>query len=429
MLNKDGSFQRSFRFRGPDLESATEAELVATCARLNNVLRRLGSGWALFFEAERFEAAGYPNSQFPDAASWLVDEERRAAFQGEDSSFDVNAARTHRHFENAYTLTLLYMPAADRTAGAERAFLETGEPEQARDWPQELAAFVAETNRVLDLLAGIMPEVAALDDSETLTYLHGTVSTKRHRIAVPETPLYLDAILADEPLSGGLEPMLGDRHLRTLTILGFPNTTRPGILDALNHLDFPYRWMTRFIALDKTEATKTLTKLRRQWFNKRKSITAVPARSALQRARPASRFRRRQQGRRCRSRVAGAGRRSCLLRLSDHDHHRFRHRSARAWTKRFAPSSASFMARASPPSAKASMPWKPGWVHCPVTSTPMSANRWCIRSISPILCRCRRFGRGQSATSIWTDRRFSMPKPAARRRSAFPPMSAMSATC
>jgi type IV secretion system protein TrbE len=46
-------------------------------------------------------------------------------------------------------------------------------------------------------------------------------------------------------------------------------------LDALNHQDFGYRWVTRFIALDKTQATSTLTKLRRQWFNKRKSITAL----------------------------------------------------------------------------------------------------------------------------------------------------------
>lgn len=58
VLNKDGSFQRSFRFRGPDLESATPAELVAVCARVNNVMRRFGSGWALFFEAERFSAPG-----------------------------------------------------------------------------------------------------------------------------------------------------------------------------------------------------------------------------------------------------------------------------------------------------------------------------------------------------------------------------------
>mgnify|MGYP001605347659 CR=1 FL=1 len=42
---------------------------------------RFGSGWALFFEAERVEALGYPDATFPDAASWLVDEERRAAFE------------------------------------------------------------------------------------------------------------------------------------------------------------------------------------------------------------------------------------------------------------------------------------------------------------------------------------------------------------
>jgi type IV secretory pathway VirB4 component len=51
VLNKDGSFQRTLRYRGPDLDSATEAELVSIAARLNNVLKRFGDGWALFFEA------------------------------------------------------------------------------------------------------------------------------------------------------------------------------------------------------------------------------------------------------------------------------------------------------------------------------------------------------------------------------------------
>ena len=58
VLNKDGSFQRMARFRGPDLDSATQGELIATSARLNNALRRMGSGWALFIEAERFENQG-----------------------------------------------------------------------------------------------------------------------------------------------------------------------------------------------------------------------------------------------------------------------------------------------------------------------------------------------------------------------------------
>jgi len=265
VLNKDGGFQRTFRFRGPDLESATDAELVSVSARANNVLRRLGTGWALFFDAERVEAQGYPDSAFPDPASWLVDEERRAHFDG----------RRGQHFESRYHLTLFFQPPADQVSRAERALLEREVPQAGRDWRQDLAGFVAETDRVLDLFAGFMPEIRALDDSETLTFLHGCVSTRRHPVAVPGIPMYLDGLLADTPLSGGIEPMLGDQHLRSVTILGFPGATRPGLLDALNHQAFAYRWATRFICLDKTAANKALTRIRRQWFNKRKSIAQM----------------------------------------------------------------------------------------------------------------------------------------------------------
>ena len=36
----------------------------------------------------------------------------------------------------------------------------------------------------------------------------------------------------------------------------------------MNRLAFPYRWSTRAILMDKTDATKLLTKIRRQWFAK-----------------------------------------------------------------------------------------------------------------------------------------------------------------
>ena len=124
-------------------------------------------------------------------------------------------------------------------------------------------------------IGNILPEARALDDAETLTFLHQTISNKAHVVAVPDCPAYLDAILPDTPFLGGMEPMLGDKHLRMLTILGFPNTTTPGILDELNDLGFDYRWSTRWISLDKPLAAKQLTTLRRQWFAKRKSITAI----------------------------------------------------------------------------------------------------------------------------------------------------------
>jgi type IV secretion system protein TrbE len=267
VLNKDGSFQRTYRFRGPDLESATEAELMAACARLNNTLRRFGSGWALFFDAERFAAPDYPDSRFPDPVSWMVDEERRAAFQGVEAGAD--------HYESRYWLTFVYLPPGDQLSQAEGWLLETPRHEKGWTYRDHLTAFITETDRAFDLLRGIMSEVAPLDDAETLAYLHETVSFQHQPVAVPEMPMYLDGLLADSPLAGGLEPMLGGRHLRTLTVLGFPNLTRPGLLDELNHLGFAYRWSTRFIALDKTEASKALIRLRKQWFGKRKSVTTL----------------------------------------------------------------------------------------------------------------------------------------------------------
>ncbi|MBN8942701.1 MAG: conjugal transfer protein TrbE [Bradyrhizobium sp.] len=263
VLNKDGSFQRTARFRGPDLDSAVPAELVAVAGRLNNAFRRLGSGWAIFVEAQRHPSNLYPDSRFPDAASALVDAERRADFE-----------EAGAHFESSYFLTFTYLPPAEDAARAE-SWLYEGREKSGLDPNEVITGFADRTDRILRLVEAFMPECRWLDDAETLTYLHGCVSTKRHRVRVPETPIYLDALLADQPLTGGLEPRLGASHLRILTVTGFPTATTPGLLDELNRLAFPYRWSTRAILLDKTDATKLLTKIRRQWFAKRKSIAAI----------------------------------------------------------------------------------------------------------------------------------------------------------
>ena len=263
VLNKDGSFQRTARFRGPDLDSATPAELVAVTARLNNALRRLGSGWAVFVEAQRVPAHSYPVSEFPDVVSELVDIERREQFREESA-----------HFESFYYLTLLWMPPAEEAARAE-SWLYEGRSKTGVDPKELLKTFIDRTGRILHLVEGFMPETEWLGDGATLTYLHSCISTKVQRVRVPETPAYLDALLADEALVGGLEPRLGDHHLRTLTITGFPSVTFPGLLDELNRQAFAYRWSSRAIMLDKTDATKLLTKIRRQWFAKRKSVAAI----------------------------------------------------------------------------------------------------------------------------------------------------------
>ena len=133
VLNKDGSFQRTARFRGPDLDSATPAELVAVTARLNNALRRLGTGWAMFVEAQRAPALVYPQSSFPDPASELVDLERREQFREEGT-----------HYENHYYLTLLWMPPAEDAARAE-TWLYEGRSTSGVDPREQLKRFIDQT--------------------------------------------------------------------------------------------------------------------------------------------------------------------------------------------------------------------------------------------------------------------------------------------
>ncbi|MGN6209418.1 conjugal transfer protein TrbE [Asticcacaulis sp.] len=263
VLNKDGSFQRTAKFRGPDLDSSVPAELSAISQRLSSAFRRLGERWTVFIEAQRLPAQSYPLSTFTDPASALVEAERRADFEAEGA-----------HFESAYYLTFSYLPPEDTTSASE-AWLFEGTGTNVRQAWDLVDTFRDQSDRVLNQFEGFMPDCRWLDDPETLTYLHSTVSTRRHVVAVPHTPMHLDALLADEPLTGGLAPILGASHLRVLTISAFPAATIPGILDDLNRLGFAYRWSTRALLMDKTRAQGVLGKIRRQWFAKRKSLGAI----------------------------------------------------------------------------------------------------------------------------------------------------------
>ena len=264
VLNKDASYQRSAIFRGPDLDSATAEGLVAVCARINNALKRFGSGWGLYFEAARQPAQRYPDSEWSDPVAWLIDEERRGHF-----------AETGDLYESAYYVTFGYLPPADRVGRVENLLIETPDDAEELTGRDHLSRFIAETDKALDLFSNVLPSARFLSDEETLTYLQSCVSPKRHFVKTPETPAYLDAVLGGADLVGGLEPVLGGEHLRVISVQGFPSATEPGLLDELNGLGFPYRWMTRFLPMDKTEATKVLGRYRRQWFSKRKSIMSV----------------------------------------------------------------------------------------------------------------------------------------------------------
>ena len=88
-------------------------------------------------------------------------------------------------------------------------------------------------------------------------------------------PMYLDHILSDESIEHGLELKLGDNLVRVLTVKAFPGESFPGMLDALNDLDFPFRWSSRFIAMGPDTAKAYIDNIRRVWYAGRKRIGAI----------------------------------------------------------------------------------------------------------------------------------------------------------
>jgi type IV secretion system protein VirB4 len=171
---------------------------------------------------------------------------------------------------------LLYLPPPENTDKLSKYIIESDHQKELDTYSAHLKAFTTEADRIYTLFAEVMEEAYPLDDEETLTYLHSCVSAKRHKVKMPEIPMYLDALLADMPLTGGFEPFLGDpkkpTFIKAISIMGFPGTSIPGILNNLNKLNFEYRWVTRFISFDKEEAIAEIKKYRKQWFAKRKGV-------------------------------------------------------------------------------------------------------------------------------------------------------------
>lgn len=267
ILNKDGSFQKTFEFRGHDLTSSTKIETAVVASKVNNILKRLGDGWVFFSEACRRRSTAYPEKEYPDTVTQMMEYERKKYFAGGD------------HFESRYYATIVYLPPSDSFNKLVGQFIETEHSAELREHErvqEYLRNFLITYRRIYDLFNDVMYECHELIDDETLTYLHDCISVKRHKVRTPDVPVFLDSLVADSPLIGGTTMTLGQdrdkRYLGVVSITSPPDRYYPGILDELNRLPIEYRWCTRYVAMDKVNALEKLDVTRRNWFSSRKGF-------------------------------------------------------------------------------------------------------------------------------------------------------------
>lgn len=270
LLNKDGSFTTAFYFRGNDMSSSSDEELAAVSQYANAALVKLGSGWLFNIDSVRIEATTYPaanRSYFPDPVTRLIDAERRAQHETEGA-----------HFDNIYAMAITYLVPPELQSRVTALFVDDDSATVHQNKQLNLSLILSRFKSVVEDVVGSFSagiHMRQMSSDELLTYLNTCVTGLSHPVRAPAVPCYLDAIMGNKGFRTGLEPRIGNKHIRVVSIFGFPGESMPGMLDALNRLPFAYRWSTRFIPLDQRDAEKHLNVYRRNWFQKRHGLLGL----------------------------------------------------------------------------------------------------------------------------------------------------------
>jgi type IV secretion/conjugal transfer VirB4 family ATPase len=276
MLGKGGELIAGFFYRGTDTESASVGEMHSIAARINDVLRQRGSGWMVHIDANRASAIGYPeNSSFLEPVARMMDDERKAQYNEEGA-----------HFESAYAIFFTYLPPLEIETRATSLMFESSDKEpkgaQASLQAQIIERFQATLDEIQSQFSTVFESLARMGEQVVTNSFDGTEVTVDHlsgylhyaatginqHIVKPPLGMMYDAVIGSQDFTGGNTPRVGKKHIRCLTIEGFPAKSVPGILAALNSLPVTYRWSTRFIFLDTEEGRGVLDRFRKKWRQK-----------------------------------------------------------------------------------------------------------------------------------------------------------------
>lgn len=271
----DGSMLCAWAYRGVDMQTATIHERNALARQLNEALLPLSDGWMFHVDAvRRLAHFSAEEGAFPDRLSRLIDEERRSAYTSRfESQSGANGSTKGKggFYETDYVITATFKPPAGVYNQLSRFFV-TGRERAASKIDRLIDLFEAQVAEVEMRLRGPL-RMRRLSTEELLLHLHTCLTGLRHPVAAPPVNVSLNSYLADQQVFGGFAPRVGDRHVRTVSLHGFPNATSQGILDRLHNLPAAYRWSTRLIMLSSETAARLIRTRRHSWFKKRKGLS------------------------------------------------------------------------------------------------------------------------------------------------------------
>lgn len=263
VLNKNGTLQTTWRYRGPDLESSVPEQLAVITAQLNNAFQLLGTGWIMYFDAQRAPSIGYADDvHFPDPVTKAIDDIRKKKFS------------SGRFFESDYYITICWIPPSDHEGKLKELVIE-GRKEQAITVDDHLTFFGEMAHQLFGIFKELSIPVDFLDKNEMATYLHSCVSSQSYSIKVPDEPTLVDHYLYDDSVNVGNDAKLGNKFMKVIVPKKYQGNSIFGVLNDLNRMAFSYRWVTRFYCQDKQDALSELGRKQTRWGGKIEPFTAM----------------------------------------------------------------------------------------------------------------------------------------------------------
>jgi type IV secretion system protein VirB4 len=266
ILNKDGAFLICYKFRGPDINSASGEELDAITANVNRLLNLLDDGWMLHIDDLRVPALSYPaQGAFPDKVSILIDEERRQWYEAEGT-----------HYENLQFLTFVWKFPLSVVKATRHWFVDgLAKNEDDQDLSKLLNYFCETVERSISLISNQFI-LEKLNSADLLSYLNTCISGELLPTAVPPKGCFLDVVLGRRNVIGGYIPKVGNKHVYVLSITGYLNEeTIPGLLEEMSTYPLIYRWSNRFIPLSESTAEREIKRYQKNWHNKVKGFVGI----------------------------------------------------------------------------------------------------------------------------------------------------------
>lgn len=285
VLGKGGELISTFRYRGPDMQCASDGEIVFLRKRVNDMIKKLADGWMLHSTTLRTESVDYEDTgSFPDPVTRAIEDERVAQYRTEGA-----------HYENDFYITFTFLPdpilVSKITSFAfDTSSKNTTDPAQIAAksldyFERTMADYVGimETGMSTQLVR-LMPR-QELDPislrkvwfEEQLGFLHECLTGNSNPIRVPAEaiPYGVDYLIGSYAFNSGIRPTIDGTHIRVVAIEGLPDEgTQFGLLEVLNQFNVKFRWTTRWIARDPEKAKASTSKVRSKWRQKIRGFVA-----------------------------------------------------------------------------------------------------------------------------------------------------------